>query len=179
MNSIKKCHFDGPTQPRENLAITKQHGKDLVVEDSFDHKSLISKLMKAQRFAVLSTNQDDGHPYASLVAFCYSYDLRHVIFCTLRSTKKFVNISTNPLIAMLIDNRCNDETDLEQASAVTVLGTCGEIKGEDRSRLAAEFIERHQAMAGFVNSEDCALMKVKVRTYFLVTKFENVIEIKL
>ena len=147
------------------------------MEDLYDHKSQLSALMKSQRFAVLSTNQGDRHPYANLVAFCTSEDLRHVIFCTLRSTKKFKNIVNNPRIAMLIDNRCNDETDFERASAVTILGSCGEIQGEERSELTSLFIERHKAMAEFVNFPDCALMKVNVRTYYLVTRFQNVIEI--
>lgn len=145
--------------------------------ESFEHVQQISALMQTQRFAVLSTRQDDGHPYANLVAFCVSADLRHVIFCTLRSTRKFENLASDSRIALLVDNRSNDETDLQQAAAVTVLGACVETQGQHRASLVDQFLERHPAMADFLKSPGCALMDVDVRSYYLVTRFQNVIEL--
>ena len=149
------------------------------VEDRLENVLQIRVLMNDQRFAVLSTSHADGHPYANLVAFCFSQDLKHLFFCTLRSTRKFENLAHDPRIAMLIDNRCNDETDLEKATAVTVLGSCRETQGEHRSALASQFLERHPSMADFVKSPDCALMEEKVFSYYLVTRFQHVIELKL
>ena len=80
-------------------------------------------------------------------------------------------------VALLIDNRSNDETDLQQAAAVTVLGACTEALGEERSKLSDWFLNRHPAMADFVRSPGCAVMKVDVRYYYLVTRFQNVIEL--
>ena len=145
--------------------------------DRSEHARQTRALLDSQRFAVLSTREDDGHPYASLVAFCAEPDLKQMVFCTLRSTRKFANLEAEGRVALLIDNRSNEETDLQQAAAVTVLGDCKEAKGDERSALADCFLRRHPAMAGFVRSPGCAVMRVDVRSYYLVTRFQNVIEL--
>jgi len=145
--------------------------------DTSERAEAIQALVKAQRFAVLSTRQDDGHPYASLVAFCASPDLKQLVFCTLRSTRKFANLEAEGRVALLIDNRSNDESDLQQAAAVTVVGACAEAHGEERTFLTDCFLVRHPTMAEFVKSPGCAVMKVDVRSYYLVTRFQNVIEL--
>ena len=43
--------------------------------------------------------------------------------------------------------------------------------------LAEQFLARHPSMADFVRSPGCAVMKVDVRSYYLVTRFQNVIEL--
>ena len=60
-----------------------------------------------RRLAVLAT-QHEGKPYASLVAFAATDDLKTIIFATTRSTRKFVYLSSNPAVALLIDNRTNE-----------------------------------------------------------------------
>lgn len=147
--------------------------------DGTDHASQIRALVEGQRFAVLSTNEDDGPPYASLVAFRTSTDLKRIVFCTLRSTRKFANIEADGRISLLIDDRSNDELDLQKASALTVLGACSETHDEKRRELSQWFLDRHPAMADFVRSPGCAVMEVDVRSYFLVTRFQNVIELQV
>lgn len=142
-----------------------------------EHTKQIHALVESQRFAVLSTHQDDGHPYANLVAFRTSTDLKQLVFCTLRSTRKFANLEKEGRVALLIDNRSNDETDLQQAAAVTVLGCCAQVKDQERSAQSDWFLDRHPAMKEFVRSPGCAVMKVDVRSYYLVTRFQNVIEL--
>lgn len=145
--------------------------------DRSEHARHIRALVETQRFAVLSTHQSDGHPYASLVAFCVDPNLKQMVFCTLRSTRKFANLEAEGRVALLIDNRSNEETDLQEAAAVTVLGVCEEARGDERGALADCFLKRHPAMAEFVRSPGCAVMKVDVRSYYLVTRFQNVIEL--
>jgi hypothetical protein len=147
------------------------------VTDKAEPARQVRALLETQRFAVLSTRHEDGHPYASLVAFCAKPDLKQLVFCTLRSTRKFANLEAEGRVALLVDNRSNDETDLQQAAAATVLGSCAEARGEERGELSACFLERHPAMAEFVRSPGCAVMRVEVRSYYLVTRFQNVIEL--
>ena len=51
------------------------------------HESL-KELFASQTLAVLSTHQD-GQPYASLVAFVATEDLKHIFFVTPKTTRKF------------------------------------------------------------------------------------------
>lgn len=144
-----------------------------------EHAAQIRALVETQRFAVLSTRQDDGQPYANLVAFFAGPDLQQVVFCTLRSTRKFANLTSEGRVALLIDNRSNDETDLNGAAAVTVLGACVEAQGDERASLAERFLGRHPTMGEFVRSPSCAVMRVDVQSYYLVTRFQNVIELSM
>ncbi|MDJ0764118.1 MAG: pyridoxamine 5'-phosphate oxidase family protein [Myxococcota bacterium] len=147
--------------------------------DKTDYPKQIRALVETQRFAVLSTRQDDGHPYASLVAYCTSTDLKQLVFSTLRSTRKFANLAAEGRVALLVDNRSNDETDLQKAAAVTILGICTEARGKERTTLSEWFLDKHPAMVEFVRSPGCAVMKVDVRSYYLVTRFQNVIELHI
>jgi len=141
------------------------------------HLADLRALLDSQRFAVLATRQDSGQPYASLVAFWASADLQYLAFCTLRATRKYANLSADGRVALLIDSRENQETDLHEAAAVTILGDCVEIRGDAREEVAGRFLARHPAMEGFVRSPGCAVMRVAVRTFLLVTRFQNVVEL--
>ncbi|MBW2523074.1 MAG: pyridoxamine 5'-phosphate oxidase family protein [Deltaproteobacteria bacterium] len=137
----------------------------------------LRRLLDSQRFAVLATQQQGGHPYTSLLAFTVADDLATLTFCTLRTTRKFANLEAEPRVSLLIDDRDNAETDLQDAAAVTVLGEAEELTGDAREREVDRFLGRHPAMADFIRSPGCALMRVAVRAYYLVTRFQNVIEL--
>ena len=139
--------------------------------------SRLRRLLTGQRFAVLATRQEGGHPYTSLLGYGVDDQLQRLVFATLRTTRKFANLQAEPRVALLVDDRDNVETDLQEAAAATVLGRAEEIVGAERQREVARFVARHPAMADFVSSPGCALMGVAVEAYYLVTRFQNVIEI--
>jgi nitroimidazol reductase NimA-like FMN-containing flavoprotein (pyridoxamine 5'-phosphate oxidase superfamily) len=86
-----------------------------------DLRATLRDLLMSQRLAVLAT-QVDKHPYTSLVAFAATEDLRLLVFATDRATHKFANLSANPGVAMLVDDRSHREADLSEATAVTATG---------------------------------------------------------
>jgi general stress protein 26 len=149
------------------------------VKDTAEVAAQVRALMSSQRYAVLSTHQDDGHPYASLVAFSVSDDLAQLVFCTLRSTRKFANLVADGRIALLVDNRSNDEADLQTAAAVTLLGRCEQVERPRRDQLAESFLRQHPAMNAFLESPGCAVILVNVQAYYLVTRFQNVVELHI
>lgn len=146
---------------------------------SASHQAIerLRRLLTTQRFAVLATHQAGGHPYTSLLAFVPDEALGSLTFCTLRTTRKFANLQAEPRVSLLVDDRDNAETDLQDAAAVTVLGRAEELTDAGRARAAERFVARHPAMDDFVRSPGCALMRVEVRAYYLVTRFQNVIEL--
>ena len=85
-----------------------------MIKDLPKIKNDLIKLLRAQSLAVLSTQQE-GQPYASLVAFASNDDLTRLYFATTRSTRKFANIMKDSRVAMLIDNRSNNPADFQQA----------------------------------------------------------------
>jgi nitroimidazol reductase NimA-like FMN-containing flavoprotein (pyridoxamine 5'-phosphate oxidase superfamily) len=142
-------------------------------------RRLVQDLLDSQRFTVLSTNAETG-PYASLVAFWAAADLSHIVFATMRATRKFNYLVANPRVALLFDNRSNQEVDVRQAMAVTATGGAQELTEEDARAAASEaFLAKHPHLATFVASPGCALVRVIVDTYYVVTHFQSVVELHM
>lgn len=134
-------------------------------------------LMAVQRVAVLATHHE-GLPHASLVAFVVADDLRDVVFATSRATRKFTNLSEDARVALVIDNRTNQETDFQEAIAVTVSGKASEVSPEDYTGWLERYVQRHPCLQAFAQSPACALVRVHVEKYNLVERFQNVTEIR-
>jgi heme iron utilization protein len=136
----------------------------------------IRDLFKAQRLAVLST-QRSGQPYASLVAFVASDDLKHLYFATPRTTRKYHNLDVDPRVAMLVDSRSNPDSDIHTAVAVTATGTAGEVRGEEKDTIARLYLSKHPYLQDFIRAESCAMIRVSVETYYLVSQFQQVMKL--
>jgi nitroimidazol reductase NimA-like FMN-containing flavoprotein (pyridoxamine 5'-phosphate oxidase superfamily) len=140
-------------------------------------KSTLQELLASQRLAVLATREEDGHPYANLMAFTVSEDLKTLLFVTGRATRKYENLCAEPRVALLIDNRSHAASDVHEAAAATVLGDAEEVRGEERDRLLPIYLARHPHLEDFASSPSCALFRVRVRSYYLVRRFQQVTEL--
>lgn len=132
-------------------------------------------LLATQRLAVLATHSGE-HPYCSLVAFAASPDLKRLLFATSRNTRKFANLLRHSEVALLIDNRSGREEDFHEAMAATAVGRTEEVSPDDLADARALYLARHPHLVGFINSPTCALLCVHVRTYYVVTRFQQVME---
>ncbi len=141
-------------------------------------REFLKDLFSSQRLAVLAT-QSRGRPYGNLVAFMATDDLKHLLFATTRATRKFVNISKNPKVAMVVDNRSNEESDFHQAAAVTATGVVKEVVGPEKEVFQKLYLSKHPYLKDFVSSPTCALLKVEVETYTIVNRFQNVMELHI
>ncbi len=141
-------------------------------------KEFLRDLFRAQRLAVLAT-QSGRQPYGNLVAFVATKDLKHLLFATTRATRKYANIKRNPRIAMVMDNRSNEETDFHRARAVTATGVVEEAEGRERVRFQKLYLSKHPYLKEFVSSPTCALLKMEVETYYIVKRFQQVMELPI
>lgn len=133
-------------------------------------------LFETQRLAVLATSEQ-GRPYTSLVAFAATPDLRALLLATERATRKYANLSAEPRVSLLVDDRAHRESDLQEAIAVTVLGRAETVGGAEREALQGVFLARHPQLKSFVRAPTCALVRVQVEVYYLVSSFQQVVEI--
>ena len=141
-------------------------------------KKDLNGLFESQPLAVLAT-QSDAQPYTSLVAFASRKDLKELYFATTRATRKYANLLANPQVALLMDNRSNKPSDFRWAMAVTALGRAQELKGEKAKQAKTLYLAKHPELEGFLTSPTCALVGVEVRKYYLVTRFQDVIEVQV
>jgi nitroimidazol reductase NimA-like FMN-containing flavoprotein (pyridoxamine 5'-phosphate oxidase superfamily) len=138
----------------------------------------LRELFTSQRLGVLAT-YGSGQPYGSLVAFVATEDLKHLVFATTRATRKYANLSTESRVALLVDNRSNQDTDFHSAIAVTALGNAKEVKESERNRFLRLYLAKHPHLEEFVNSPTCALLKVSVDKHYMVNRFQNVMELHM
>lgn len=134
---------------------------------------LLAELFDSQRSAVLAT-QGGGQPYCSLMAFAATGDLRDLLFATLRATRKYAHLAADSRAAMLVDNRTNQPSDTETALAVTATGRAAEVGAPEKDRLLGIYLAKHPHLQGFLALPDCALMRLRVDQYYVVSHFQEV-----
>ena len=151
--------------------LEKGNGKD----DIGAVKQAVQQLAAAQRFAVLATHAG-GQPYTSLVAVAATLDLTGLLLATTRATRKFANLSADPRVALLIDSRSNKKIDFEEAAALTAVGQAREVAEAAREALLEVYLAKHPHLERFVRSPTCAFLKVEVEVYYLVRRFQEVMQ---
>jgi heme iron utilization protein len=149
-----------------------------LLEDELQLKKLLKELFKSQLFAALATQQLT-RPYSNLIAFAVTPDLKEILFITRRETHKYANPLSNNGVSILIDNRTNNNTDLRNAIAVTAVGAAEEVKGNQKESLLQLYLVKHHDLEKFAHSSEAALFKVKVKKYFIVRNFQDVMELKV
>jgi nitroimidazol reductase NimA-like FMN-containing flavoprotein (pyridoxamine 5'-phosphate oxidase superfamily) len=148
------------------------------MEDKESIRQVLRELLSSQKLAVLSTHHS-GQPYASLVAFACSDDLRYLYFVTPRTTRKFGNLTNDCRMALLVTSSANQEVDFHEAMAATVVGSAGEISGPEKEVALNRYLEKHPYLEEFARSPTCAFVQVHARTYILVKNFQHVMELHL
>jgi nitroimidazol reductase NimA-like FMN-containing flavoprotein (pyridoxamine 5'-phosphate oxidase superfamily) len=144
----------------------------LEMENTDELSGLIKKLLASQRFAVLAT-QFEGQPYSNLVALAEADNLRSLLFVTSRDTRKYSNTLASKKVAVLIDSRTNKASDLNNAVAITALGTIEEVGTDKKGYLSGIYLSRHPQLKDFLHKPSNALMRISVTEYIVAT-FESV-----
>ena len=152
--------------------------RESILSEEAELEDLIRELFESQKLAVLGT-QNQGQPYANLVAFAPSDDLKSLYFVTARATRKYANIEADARVTVLIDNRSNQDSDFSQAAAVTATGTAKEVVDSERDEVLTVYLAKHPMLKDFVQSPSCALLQIRVETYYLVRRFQNVMELHI
>jgi heme iron utilization protein len=145
----------------------------MTTSDNFP--DILRELCYNQPLAVLATTAGSA-PYANLVAIAFALDLHHLFFATSRATRKWHNLSTNPQVSFLMDNRSNQVTDFSQAAAATILGTAKELTGVVREEGRNLYLAKHPHLGDFLAAPACALFQVTIEQIYLVTHFQEVMK---
>ena len=82
-------------------------------------------------------------------------------------------------VAIMVNSSTNQVTDFHRAVAVTAVGKAEEIVGADKEMILSQYIVKHPHLEDFARSPTCALIRVAVNSYYMVTNFQNVMELHL
>jgi nitroimidazol reductase NimA-like FMN-containing flavoprotein (pyridoxamine 5'-phosphate oxidase superfamily) len=146
--------------------------------DKNEIEALLRDLLTRQSLAVLATQASHG-PYTTLVGFAAGQDLNYIFFVTSRSTRKYAALKARPEVSMLIDSRTNQTSDFRDAVAVTALGKAHEVDKEDHRDIVGLYVAKHPHLEDFVLSPTCALVRLEVEKYIIVTRFQQVTTLDL
>jgi heme iron utilization protein len=138
----------------------------------------LKDFFQTQKLAALAT-QEPGHPYISLMAFVITDDLNYMIIATKKDTRKYFNMVNTPGVAFLIDNRAEEGNDFQNTLSVTGIGNVSETKGIEKESLMTLFVEKHSQLEPFVRSEGCALLKIKIEKFIIISQFQEVEELAM
>jgi heme iron utilization protein len=138
----------------------------------------LKELFNTQKLAALATQEAD-HPYLSLMAFACTEDLKGLIVATKRGTRKYANIVERPGVSFMIDNRMNHGEVFKNATSVTGIGRAEEVRDVGKNALSGLFLSRHPDLAPFVESPDCAIIRITVDYYYIISQFQEVEELKM
>jgi hypothetical protein len=86
-------------------------------------------------------------------------------------------MSADSRVAVLVDNRSNKASDFRWAMAATATGKAKEVSSRRRKSALDLYLTKHPHLREFVHSPTCALCEIKVQTFFVVTRFQNVVEV--
>ena len=136
-------------------------------------RTVIRRLLAGQKLGVLATRETRS-PYQNLVAFAVSRDLRHIYFATAADTRKHANLIRFSQVSMLFDNRINAAADFYRGIAVTALGRAEEVKARGKKEVLGLYLRKHPTLDGFVKSPSCRMFRISVKTYIVVTGFQQV-----
>jgi hypothetical protein len=100
-----------------------------------------------------------------------------VWFSTTRSTRKFTHIRGEDRVAFVVHNASNRPSDLFEAVAATGTGRARELSGAEREDASGRYLTKHPHLEEFATSPNCALVEVRVDTFHVVTRFQEVVEI--
>lgn len=136
-------------------------------------RARVDHLFNTQLQGVLATQQH-AQPYTSLMAFAHTPDLRYLIFATYRDTQKHANLLLNSAVSFLIDNRSNDPADYQHAMAISVCGSAQAVPVDERARFLSIYLAKHPTLREFASTPDCALLRIVVSCYRVVSEFQAV-----
>jgi nitroimidazol reductase NimA-like FMN-containing flavoprotein (pyridoxamine 5'-phosphate oxidase superfamily) len=123
--------------------------------EDFHMRDDIKNMIRNGRHCVLATAAD-GAPYCSLMSYAPDGECRRFFMATLRNTRKFSNIISNPRVSLLIDSR-----DTSRPQALTIVGTAREITAEaERDSAAGLLLAAHPSLGRFIRHQDAAVICV-------------------
>lgn len=138
--------------------------------NTLNKKALVEKALNSVKLAVLAT-EHDGQPHTSLVAITPTEDCRRLIFATYRDTLKYRNLKDNPKAALFIN-----AADIDECNAVlTAVGMAEDVESPEKNQYLNAHKKRHPELDDFLNSSDCALICITVKSYQIVRGINDII----
>ena len=129
----------------------------------------MKNLVHKKDICVLAT-VSGNEPHCSLMAYVADENCREVYMATHKNTKKYRNLTENPMASMLIDTREeNSRAGRTETKALTVGGVFQGIEDAGKRELVlARLLERHPHLREFVYHQDAEILRFRITSFLLL-----------
>ncbi len=139
----------------------------------------LARLLGEQKVGVLCTAAD-GQPYGSPMAFIAATNQQWLAFAAARGTGEHENLSRNPRVAFVVDNRDEGELDPTMIRAAVAIGTACEVSdSRDAKGTRMALARRSPSLEAFFNAPTTAVFRMSVEKYVCVGGLEESVEIEI
>ena len=127
-------------------------------------------LLREKDICVLATASKNV-PHTSLMAYAANEAGTELYMATRRDTRKFANISENPLVSVLVDTREEDLPGRRGAARALTVGATAEVAASGGAQTLARgrILSRHPEMRGFLDDPEVAVLVLRIRTLLLLS----------
>lgn len=124
--------------------------------------------LKERGLCVLATCAG-GKPHCSLMAYTTDETVETVFMATLRDTQKFKNVSENPQISLLVDDRGGEGRTGADTQALTVSGTFEPMDDPaGRGAVLARMAEKHLHLAPLLKHPEVEVLRIRLESFLLL-----------
>jgi nitroimidazol reductase NimA-like FMN-containing flavoprotein (pyridoxamine 5'-phosphate oxidase superfamily) len=129
----------------------------------------MKSLLKENSMCVLATSFENK-PHCSLMAYVTDEDDVSTLFMvTLRSSRKFRNLSLNPHVSLLVDTRADSKGGGDNILALTVSGVCSALANRaDKDLILGRIVGAHPHLQDLAYHPDAEVISVRVETLLLL-----------
>ena len=127
----------------------------------------IARLLRKEILAVLGTMGANA-PHVCLIQFATDDDLGELYFATNRNTLKFNNLSAEPRVSVLLDNRLSRALD-GKGFSLTLNGTASVLEGKYAECASSKLLAKNSNHGATVGARDFAIIRVELENGHLVS----------
>lgn len=136
----------------------------------------IKMILKNEAFAVLATNAKN-ESYTSLITFVTNEEATFLAFSTPIDTRKYRMIEKDENVSLLIDNRSDNQEDINDIVAITAIGEARILKDiKERKKWSRMIIDKHNYLDEFICADTSVIILVEIMKYHYVSSFQEVVE---
>jgi nitroimidazol reductase NimA-like FMN-containing flavoprotein (pyridoxamine 5'-phosphate oxidase superfamily) len=128
----------------------------------------MKSFLKERDLCVLATCAG-GKPHCSLMAYMTDETVETVFMATLRDTQKFKNVSENPQISLLVDDRGDEGCTKADTQALTVSGTFEPMEDPAaRGAVLVRMAEKHPHLDGLLKHPEVEVLRIRLEAFLLL-----------
>ncbi len=129
----------------------------------------MKNIVKGNDLCVLAT-VSEGKPHCSLMTYITDDECSEIFMISHKQTKKFGNLTANPIVSLLIDTRERERGQKRiDIKALTVMGEFQTIKDQTKKILIhAKFLKTHPHLTDFLNDPGAEIFSIKIKSFQLL-----------